>query len=239
MRPRALRPAQRRQTGGVISSLIAILCVLLLCLAIYLVRRPLLRFIGESWVIEDPLERADAIIVLSDDNFYADRATHAADLYRHGMAPLVVASGRRLRPYAGIAELMEHDLIERGVPKDKIVAFAHQADNTREEAEALAPQAVQHKWRSVIIVTSNYHTRRTRYIFTRVFPASIQVRVSGARDGDFDPDTWWQRRVSIKELTREMAGMLVAIWELRGKHKGKPKTPELVGLSELKPQYVV
>jgi uncharacterized SAM-binding protein YcdF (DUF218 family) len=239
MTPWALRPAWRRQSGGIISSLLAILFVLVLLLAIYLVRRPLLRFIGESWVVEDTLEHADAIIVLSDDNFYADRATHAAELYRHGMAPLVVASGRRLRPYAGIAELMEHDLIERGVPKDKILAFAHEADNTREEAEALAPQAVQHKWRSVIIVTSNYHTRRTRYIFTRVFPASIQVRVSGARDGDFDPDTWWQRRISVKELTREMAGMLVAIWELEGEHKGQGKTPELVGLNGLKPQSVV
>ena len=74
----------------------------------------------KTWVVEDPLGSRDAIIVLSDDNFYADRAAHAADLYRHGWAPLVVASGRKLRPYAGVAELMQHDLIERGVPKDKI-----------------------------------------------------------------------------------------------------------------------
>ena len=53
-------------------------------------------------------------------------------------ARVVVASGRRLRPNAGISELMEHDLIERGVPKDKIVRFTHDADSTREEAEALA-----------------------------------------------------------------------------------------------------
>jgi len=39
---------------------------------------------------------------------------------------------------AGIAELMEHDLVERGVPKDRIVRTAHDADNTREEAEALS-----------------------------------------------------------------------------------------------------
>jgi uncharacterized SAM-binding protein YcdF (DUF218 family) len=239
MKPRALRPGWRGQNGGIISSLISLLFILVLCLVVYLVRRPLLRFVGESWMVEDPLERADAIIVLSDDNFYADRATHAADLYRHGMAPLVVASGRRLRPYAGIAELMEHDLIERGVPKDKILPIAHEAENTREEAEALAPQAVQRKWRSVIVVTSNYHTRRARYIFTHVFPAETQVRVSGARDGNFDPDTWWQRRISIKELTREMAGMVVAIWELRGEHRGKGKTPAVVGLSGLKPQAIV
>jgi uncharacterized SAM-binding protein YcdF (DUF218 family) len=200
-----------------------------LCAVLYFARGPLLRFAGETWVVEDPLDRADAIIVLSDDNFYADRAARAADLYRHGTAPIVVASGRRLRPYAGIAELMEHDLIERGVPKDKIVRISHNAENTREEAQALAQQALERKWRSVIVVTSNYHTRRARYIFLHVFPAQTQVRVSGAQDGDFDPQHWWQSRKSLKEFTRELAGMAVAIWELSGQRKVSTVTPAIVG----------
>jgi uncharacterized SAM-binding protein YcdF (DUF218 family) len=219
----------RSQTGGILSSLISLLFVIVLCAVLYFARGPILRFAGETWVVEDPLDRADAIIVLSDDNFYADRATHAADLYRHGMAPIVVASGRRLRPYAGIAELMEHDLIERGVPKDKIVRISHNAENTREEAQALAQQALERKWRSVIVVTSNYHTRRARYIFLHVFPAQTQVRVSGAQDGDFDPQHWWQARKSLKEFTRELAGMAVAIWELWGQRKVSTVTPAVVG----------
>ena len=219
----------RSQTGGILSSLISLLFVIVLCAVLYFARGPILRFAGETWVVEDPLDRADAIIVLSDDNFYADRATHAADLYRHGMAPIVVASGRRLRPYAGIAELMEHDLIERGVPKDKIVRISHNAENTREEAQALAQQALERKWRSVIVVTSNYHTRRARYIFLHVFPAQTQVRVSGAQDGDFDPQHWWQSRKSLKEFTRELAGMAVAIWELWGQRKVSTVTPAIVG----------
>ena len=219
----------RSQTGGILSSLISLLFVIVLCAVLYFARGSILRFAGETWVVEDPLDRADAIIVLSDDNFYADRATHAADLYRHGMAPIVVASGRRLRPYAGIAELMEHDLIERGVPKDKIVRISHNAENTREEAQVLAQQALERKWRSVIVVTSNYHTRRARYIFLHVFPAQTQVRVSGAQDGDFDPQHWWQARKSLKEFTRELAGMAVAIWELWGQRKVSTVTPAIVG----------
>jgi len=38
---------------------------------LYLVRRPLLRSVGEGWLVEDPLEKSDAIVVLSIDNFYA------------------------------------------------------------------------------------------------------------------------------------------------------------------------
>ena len=185
--------------------------------------------------MQDPLEKSDAIIVLSDDNFYADRAAHAADLYRHGWAPVVVASGRKLRPYAGVAELMQHDLVERGVPKDKILTVSHSAENTREEAQILLQQANEHRWHSVIIVTSNYHTRRARYIFVRVFPQQIGVTVSGANDGAFDPDHWWQSRLGLKEMTREWAGMVVAMWELRGGARSLPAPPAVVALYELRP----
>ena len=154
-------------------------------------------------------------MVLGDDNFYADRATHATELYREGVAGIVVASGRRLRPNAGLSELMEHDLVERGVPKEKIVRFAHDANNTSEEATALAHLAEQRRWKSVVVVTSNYHTRRTRYIFQKVFPAGIAVSVASARDGDFDPQRWWEKRKSEELFFREMVGMLLALWELR------------------------
>jgi uncharacterized SAM-binding protein YcdF (DUF218 family) len=204
------------ERGGVLAKLMVLLCFTVFCTFLYLVRHPIFRFVGETWIVEDTLERADAIIVLSDDNFYADRATRAAELYREGKAPWIVASGRRLRPNAGIAELMEHDLVERGVPREKIVRFVHDADGTKEEAEALMRLVKEKKWKHIIIVTSNYHTRRARYIFQRVFPQDTGVRIASARDGDFDPDRWWEKRQSIKELTREVAGMAVAIWELHG-----------------------
>jgi uncharacterized SAM-binding protein YcdF (DUF218 family) len=194
---------------------------------------------AESWIVEDADSKADALIVLSDDNFYADRATRAAELFREGKAPIVVASGRRLRPMAGIAELMEHDLVERGVPKDRIVRLAHDADNTREEAEALAKLAAQRKWHSVIVVTSNYHTRRARYIFRKVFPQGIEVHVASARNGDFDPQHWWEQRKSIKELTREFEGMVVAVWELHGRTETSEASQSVVGLGAPIPQLVV
>jgi uncharacterized SAM-binding protein YcdF (DUF218 family) len=227
------------ERGGILLNLIVVVSFVIFCAVLYLVRRPILRFVAESWIVEDADSKADALIVLSDDNFYADRATRAAELFREEKAPIVVASGRRLRPMAGIAELMEHDLVERGVPKDRIVRFAHDADNTREEAEALTKLATQRKWHTVIVVTSNYHTRRARYIFRKVFPQSIEVRVARARDGDFDPQHWWEKRKSIKELTCEFAGMMVAIWELKGRSEARETSQSVVGLGGLIPQLVV
>ena len=231
--------AKDAERGGILVNLIILVSFVVFCAALYLVRRPILRFVAESWIVEDPTGKADALIVLSDDNFYADRATRAAELLREGKAPVIVASGRRLRPNAGIAELMEHDLIERGVPREKIVRLVHEADNTREEAEAVARMAKERKWHSVIVVTSNYHTRRARYIFRRVFPQGIEVRVASARDGDFDPQHWWEKRKSIKELTREFAGMVVALWELHGKSETRETPQSVVGLGAPIPQLVV
>ena len=227
-------PAYRRsEYGGIVGSLIALLCVVLVGAVIYFARHPIMRFAAGSWVIDEPASRADAIIVLGDDNFYADRATRAAELSRQQVAPVVVASGRRLRPSAGIAELIEHDLIERGVPKEKILRFPHDAGSTREEAETLAKVSIEHRWKTVVVVTSNYHTRRTRYIYEKTFPTGISVSVAGARDGDFDPERWWEKRKSVELFAREIAGMIAAMWELHGE---QPKeVPAREGSSE-KPQ---
>ena len=233
------RPFRNPERGGILSSLVALLFLVLLCGALYLARRPLLRFAGESWIVDESLDHADAIIVLSDDNFYADRVTRAAELMREGKAPVVVASGRRLRPYAGIAELMQHDLIERGVAKEKIISFPQDADSTREEAEALRNLVLQKKWTSVLVVTSNYHTRRARYIFRHVFPQGVAVAIVSARDGDFDPQQWWEKRKSFKELTREVTGLIVAMWELRHTPETASVSQSVVALRVPKPLQVV
>ena len=230
---------RRSAHGGTLVKLAVLLAFLTFFLALYFVRHPIFRFVAESWVIEDPLDKADALIVLSDDNFYADRATRAAELFRDGKAPLVVASGRRLRPSAGVVELMEHDLVERGVPKDKILRFPQDGDSTQEEAEALAKLAKTKKWHKAIVVTSNYHARRARYIFRRVFPQGIEIRVASARDGDFDPENWWEKRKSTKLFVREIAGMIVTIWELRHGPESPTATQGIVELIGLSPPFVV
>jgi uncharacterized SAM-binding protein YcdF (DUF218 family) len=233
------RPEKESEKGRILLNLILLLFFVVTCVFLYLVRHPIFRFAGESWVVEDALDKADALIVLGDDNFYADRATRAAELFREGKGAVVVASGRRLRPRAGISELMEHDLVERGVPKEKILRFVQDADSTKEEAEALRKLVKEKKWRSIIVVTSNYHTRRARYVFRRVFPQGIEIRVASARDGDFDPEHWWEKRKSIKELMREFAGMAMAIWELRPGSETDETSQSVVGLRALNPQSVV
>ena len=207
----------RNERGGILSRLLTILVLVCLLVALYALRHPILRVAGEFWVVEDSLAPSDAIIILSDDNYSGDRAARAAELYRMGLAPRIVASGTMLRPYAGIAELIQHDLESDGVPGSAIVLFPHRADDTREEAEALRALVAQRGWRRILVVTSNYHTRRARLIFNRVMPSDVTVRLAAARDSEYDPTVWWEHRLSIKLFFRETLGYVVAWWELRSR----------------------
>jgi uncharacterized SAM-binding protein YcdF (DUF218 family) len=213
-----MRAAER---GGVISKLIGLLFLCALLAAVYVVRHPLLRIAGRFWIVEDAPQPSDAIVVLGDDNYLGERAARAADLFHAGWAPRVVASGRNLRAYAGIAELIEHDLVADGVPAGTIVRFPQRAENTREEAAALAHLFTEHGWRRILVVTSNYHTRRARYICERLFPPGTELRVVPASDSAYNPDSWWESRSGLKIFFQEAVGMLVAMWELRHSGQGE------------------
>lgn len=206
---------RRAQHGGIIFRLLGLLMLCLFAGIIYLARTPLLRSAGGFLIVQDRMEPADVIIVIGDDDFTADRATEAAALFHGGWAPLIVASGRMLRPYSTIADLMTRDLESRGVPSKAIVRFSHRADNTLEEAKDLQVLIAQNGWRRILLVTSNYQTRRARYILRKVLPANVSLEVVGAFDAEFEPDTWWQSRQGRKTFLLETVGYLVAVWELR------------------------
>ncbi len=214
-RPERSRCLPHVQHGGIFFRLIFLMFLLCVIMAIYLVRHPLLRLAGHAWVVDEAPAVSDAIVILGDDNYHGDRAARAAELFKDGWAPRVIASGRYLRPYAGISELEEHDLEARGVPQGAIVRLAHHAENTKDEAAAIAQMIAQHGWKRMLLVTSDYHTRRSRYICARSFPPGTALRVVAARDSDYDPDNWWRTRGGTKIFFHELAGMLVALWEMR------------------------
>ena len=204
------------QRGGAFFKLLALIVFLGLLLVLYLARRPILRYAGESLVVEDPLQPSDALVVLGGDNARAERAARAGELYRARWAARVVASGPPLRSYISEADLTYRDLAERGVPADALVRFAHTAQSTHQEAQALRRLVVERGWERVLIVTSNHHTRRSRYVFRRVFPASVQVRVVSAPDHEYAPESWWHTRQGQKLFCYQWASMLLTVWELRG-----------------------
>jgi len=203
------------QRGGIIFKLLFLICFFIFLVILYLVRVPLLRFAGEFWIVDDAPENSDAIVVLSGDNFDAVRASRAAALFRSGMAPRVVATGRSLRTYASTTDLMKRDLVDHGVPAAAIIPLNHRAEDTREEALVVSEFVASHGWKKILLVTSNYHTRRSEYIYERALPPGTQLRVISAPDNDYDPQSWWRTAEGARIFFHELGGYLEALWQMR------------------------
>jgi uncharacterized SAM-binding protein YcdF (DUF218 family) len=208
------------QRGGIIFRLLGFIALCAIAGMVYLVRRPLLREAASLWIVSDPIQPADVIIVVGDDDFAGDRAREAATLFKNHWAPQVIASGRMLRPYASVADLIARDIEAQGVPGAAIQRFSHRADNTLEEADGLRVLISQKQWGKVLLVTSNYHTRRARYIFRKVLPRAVSLEVAGAPSSDFEPGTWWRSRQGRKTFFLETLGYIDAVWELRDYEPG-------------------
>jgi uncharacterized SAM-binding protein YcdF (DUF218 family) len=214
------------QRGGIIFRLLSLIALCTVFGLVYVVRHPLLREAASFWIVADPIQPADVIIVIGDDDFTGDRAREAATLFQNRWASHVVASGRMLRPYTSIADLIGRDLESQGVPPSAIIRFSHRANSTLEEAEGLGVLISQRHWDRVLLVTSNYHTRRARYIFRKVLPRTVSLEVAGAPSSDFKAESWWESRQGRKTFFLEAVGYLDAVWELRDNQGAPvPSTP--------------
>lgn len=119
-------------------------------------------------VVSAPLASADAIVVMSGSSAYLERTHKATQLYREGRAPLVLltndgqrggwSSAQQRNPY--FFERATEELIKAGVPEDKIRIVPGVAESTREESQVIRDYALNERFRSVLVVTSSYHSRR-------------------------------------------------------------------------------
>jgi len=110
--------------------------------------------------VNDRLEKADVVVALAGGS---ERAPYAADLYLKGLAPRVIMSG-----CGSSAKQMAVAAAVRGVDPGDII-IEGKAESTYENALYTREIIVAANFRSAIIVTSPYHTRRTKLVFDRLF----------------------------------------------------------------------
>ena len=191
----------------------ALLIVLLLLAAAWFVPRA-----GRYLVVEDPLAKSDAIVVLAGSR--AERWLEAADLYREGWAPRIILSAGReedaevqLRKkgirFPSDAELARDAMIQLHLPADAIAIMPERLDNTAQEAESVLRTGRAQGWHQLIVVTSKYHTRRASFAVSRALRGSgIRVLVRATRYDTATPDRWWASRADFRFVTSELQKLL-------------------------------
>ncbi len=191
----------------------------------YLARGLLLRTFGRWWVIDEPPVKSQAIVVLGGDSATGARVQYAVQLYRQGWAPKLVFSGELFRIDFCENALMQTQAIHAGISPEAIVLAPCGAyTSTLTETLALRSFLTEDKINRIILVTSNFHTRRARRIARAVLErAGFVVRISAAPDERFPVDRWWQQREGQKQMVLELLKSVQAWRELR--HLPPPPTP--------------
>jgi uncharacterized SAM-binding protein YcdF (DUF218 family) len=172
-------------------------------------RRPLLRGAAAAWVVSDPLDSADAIVVLGGG--LDVRPFAAADLYKRGLARRILIANSRQSPAEKLevaprhVELNRQVLLKQGVPSDAITIFGDGLSNTYQEALALHTWATANGVRSVIIPTEPFPARRVTWIFGRELgPAGIRVLVEVRDPPEYGIGDWWRNEHGLIDFEVEL-----------------------------------
>ncbi|HUI63110.1 MAG TPA: hypothetical protein VLX90_22980 [Steroidobacteraceae bacterium] len=182
-------------------------------------RETLLRRAGHALVSDDPLTRADIIVIATD----ADGAgvLEAADLVKAGVAPRIALFPdppdatdleflRRGVPYFNAAAVARQQLKDLGV--NAVEEIPQTVRGTEDEGPALRAWITAGGWKNVVFISTKDHSRRTRRVMDRALQGvNATVLVRGSRYSDFDPDAWWHSRAGTRIEAVELEKLLLDV----------------------------
>jgi uncharacterized SAM-binding protein YcdF (DUF218 family) len=164
---------------------------------------PFAAWAGAKFLItEAPLDKADAIVVLSGSANYRERTREAAKLFFEGRAQRILITNDNARgPWSSpdqrnlfFYERSLEELRNAGVPSQNVEVLMKPVTATFDEAEVVREYAQERALKSLLIVTSAYHSRRAQWVFSKVFgDTGIRVGLMSAERQQESPPpaTWW------------------------------------------------
>jgi uncharacterized SAM-binding protein YcdF (DUF218 family) len=207
----ARNPLPNKKYHALKKVVIWVIPLLLGCLLIVSLGVPILTGVANYLVrVDTPLHKADMIFLLNGD--YNTRPFYASDLYRKGLVPVIVIARSESKP-AELLGLVENPtdiavevLKKRGVPPDSVIVLneTEPVTSTFDEMRSLRGYIQANQIRSVILVTSTYHTRRARWILEKELTGlPVTLEVAGAPNTGFDSSNWWQQEDGLITVNNE------------------------------------
>lgn len=194
----------------------ALVRIVVVCILIW----PFAAWIGARLLItEAPLDNADAIVVLGGSANYKERAGAAARLLKDGRSRRILITNDNARgPWSNTEQrnlyFYERSLAEikdAGVPDESIEVLLTPVYSTHDEAELVRQYVQERRLRSILIVTSAYHSRRALWVFNRTFrDTGVRIGLSSVSPGDETPPpaTWWLTRRGWRAVPTEYVKMI-------------------------------
>jgi uncharacterized SAM-binding protein YcdF (DUF218 family) len=166
----------------------------------------LVLFAGQALITQDTPKPADAIVVIGGDH-KPERTRRAAQLYHDGYAPFIIVSAGTLvhegDTWLPEAQVMLRQLLALNVP-ERVIILEQASQTTRQNAEYTLPILQQRRARSILLVTSPFHSRRAQKNFADVYVGEISISTQPAVADDFCAPCWFfqtdQRSVVLYEF---------------------------------------
>ena len=205
-------PPPTKSKLRVLRWLLAVAIVIAVCL---------LRWGGDLLISSDPEPQHVVAAIVLQGSIVAEkvRIAGALNLLQRGIADRALLSVPQESYWGESVPPAARSYLERTYGKDLAarVDFCETSadvDSTVQEAQALGPCIQEHHWHSVVIVTSDYHTRRASMLWKRMNRSNpkIHIWIEGVADPEFQ-QPWWRRRQSAKIWLMETSKL---VWSVLG-----------------------
>ncbi|MET1031591.1 YdcF family protein [Domibacillus tundrae] len=150
---------------------------------------------GHFLTLHEQPEQADVIVVLSPGT---ERIEAGVRLWKEHYADQIILT----RANTGTFTVQE--AVALGVPEENVIA-EEQAHSTYTNATYTKELMEQRGDRSAIIVTNDYHMRRTKFIFEKVFQGSGLTLSYSSVPSRYEFTAWWDDEESKRMLWKEYA----------------------------------
>ena len=187
---------------------LSILILIIFLVALFLCRIPILHGLYNYLNVTEPIaEHYDYGIVLGGEPF--GRPVMAAKLYKENRLDKIICTGayipaavNALDIHLTEAEISQYRLVHLGVPKSKIIIISD-ATSTKEEVDDINKLFAGKKRTSLLIITSQTHTRRARRVFKKYLDPWEQLDIYGVLPERYEPEVWWTNEFGILAVFEE------------------------------------
>jgi uncharacterized SAM-binding protein YcdF (DUF218 family) len=159
---------------------------------------------GHFLILEQTPQKADLIVVLNGRD--TERSLASVDLYNQGYANLIIMAGLAKQP--GTDEFwkrvgnnfnekifFQKAIEAMGIPASSFKFIGSGVTSTYDEAMATREFLKKNGYKSILLVTSKWHSKRAYLTFrSAVKNDGIKIVIQPSKYDSFRPDAWWKDR---------------------------------------------
>ena len=149
------------------------------------------------------IRRADGIVALTGGDARLDAAVA---LFEHGVGERLLISGVHATTTKAELKKLSHG----GARFDCCADLGFAAADTRGNAAEAAAWAKAHRYKSLVLVTSNYHMPRAEAEFATAMP-DVKIEPYPVDPEDIDLHHWWRDVHALRLLQTEYAKYLASL----------------------------